>query len=140
VVRGRGTQSILRARGRWLAWSAGPSTSPLDRRVLPRCLSLLVLLAAVPNMASASEWMTCYGDKHTVEFLIGGLPQGSITGFALYVGGAPQDPKHWRVSLSYVNAKQARLYFSAVARNAGSEPDVSLAVDGESDVPPPSVA
>jgi hypothetical protein len=31
VVCGRGTQSILRARGRWLAWSAGPSTSPLER-------------------------------------------------------------------------------------------------------------
>src|SRR5579862_3271598 len=30
VVCGRGTQSILRARGRWLAWSSGPSTSPLD--------------------------------------------------------------------------------------------------------------
>src|SRR5579864_5529494 len=29
-VWGRGTQSILRARGRWLAWSCGPSTSPLD--------------------------------------------------------------------------------------------------------------
>jgi len=29
VVCGRGTQSILRARGRWLAWSSGPSTSPL---------------------------------------------------------------------------------------------------------------
>ena len=29
MVCGRGTQSILRARGRWLAWSAGPSTSPL---------------------------------------------------------------------------------------------------------------
>src|SRR5215472_15833202 len=25
----RGTQSILRARGPWLAWSSGPSTSPL---------------------------------------------------------------------------------------------------------------
>jgi len=29
VVWARGTQSILRARGPWLAWSSGPSTSPL---------------------------------------------------------------------------------------------------------------
>jgi len=29
VVCGRGTQSKLRARSRWLAWSRGPSTSPL---------------------------------------------------------------------------------------------------------------
>ena len=34
MVCGRGTQSILRARGRWLAWSSGPSTSPLE--VAPR--------------------------------------------------------------------------------------------------------
>jgi hypothetical protein len=32
VVCGRGTQSILRARGRWLAWVPGPSASPLDGR------------------------------------------------------------------------------------------------------------
>ena len=30
MVCGRGTPSILRARGRWLAWSSGPSTSPLE--------------------------------------------------------------------------------------------------------------
>ena len=29
MVCGRGTRSILRARGPWLPWSAGPSTSPL---------------------------------------------------------------------------------------------------------------
>ena len=38
MVCGRGTQSILRAHGRWLAWSSGPSTSPLgvvlDSRVV----------------------------------------------------------------------------------------------------------
>ena len=31
MVCGRGTQSTLRARGRRLAWSCGPSTSPLER-------------------------------------------------------------------------------------------------------------
>ena len=34
MVCGRGTQAILRARGRWLAWSSGPSTSPLDVTVM----------------------------------------------------------------------------------------------------------
>ena len=95
-----------------------------------RCVTACVLLWAVPGMASASEWMTCDGDTHQIEFLIGGLPQASITSFAVYVGGAPQDPKRWRVSLRYVNTKQARLYFSAVARQAGVEPNISLAVDG----------
>jgi len=36
VVCGRGTQSKLRARGRWLAWSSGPSTSPLVGGLRPR--------------------------------------------------------------------------------------------------------
>ena len=35
MVCGRGAQSILRARSRWLAWVPGPSTSPLDRMQNP---------------------------------------------------------------------------------------------------------
>ena len=52
MVCGRGTRSILRARGRWLAWSAGPSTSPLERmsRQCPACGHLVSLwLRYVPR-------------------------------------------------------------------------------------------
>ena len=45
MVCGRGTQSILRARGRWLAWSSGPSTSPLDRPERMRSLALQAIVA-----------------------------------------------------------------------------------------------
>ena len=40
MVCGRGTQSKLRARGRWLAWSSGPSTSPLGVAVALAPVSL----------------------------------------------------------------------------------------------------
>ena len=50
MVCGRGTQSILRARGRWLAWSAGPSTSPLGgallRSTIPRAFIAVASISA----------------------------------------------------------------------------------------------
>ena len=39
MVCGRGTQSILRARGALETWSSGPSTSPLERTMLPAGLT-----------------------------------------------------------------------------------------------------
>ena len=44
MVCGRGTQSKLRARGRWLAWSSGPSTSPLEA-MAKRCATVLLVPA-----------------------------------------------------------------------------------------------
>jgi hypothetical protein len=98
--------------------------------VRPHFLTAVVLLWSVSSWVCASEWITCYGDTHQIEFLIGGLPKASITSFAIYVDGAAQNPKRWKVSLRYVDIKQARLYFSAVARDAGDEPNISAAVDG----------
>ena len=54
MVCGRGTQSILWARGRWLAWSSGPSTSPLERMPRLRISAVVGLaLALVPPVAHA---------------------------------------------------------------------------------------
>jgi len=49
VVCGRGTPSILRARGRLLAWSSGPSTSPLGVESMPLRVvgALLIAVAAL---------------------------------------------------------------------------------------------
>jgi len=63
VVCGRGTQSKLRARGRWLAWSAGPSTSPLGVTVadmLSRTISAwrgMTWLARCERIALALVWL-----------------------------------------------------------------------------------
>jgi len=51
VVCGRGTQSILRARGRWLAWSSGPSTSPLEAMTR----SAVVLFGAIALLAAGAS-------------------------------------------------------------------------------------
>src|SRR5215472_2645384 len=68
VVCGRGTLSILRARGRWLAWSRGPSTSPLDVRCETSCsLPLLGLwhrsLPAAALIPAASPYLIATPSK-----------------------------------------------------------------------------
>src|SRR5262249_31595214 len=80
VVCGRGTQSILRARGRWLAWSSGPSTSPLaamkpSRRSILWLVATVVVALAVFELLPNWHW---YGNERQVQsYLIKTTPLGS---------------------------------------------------------------
>src|SRR5262249_41037464 len=60
VVWARGTQSTLRARGPWLAWSSGPSTSPLAAMAAKIALlmlwcSCIAACAKGPTVAQVPE-------------------------------------------------------------------------------------
>jgi len=62
VVCCRGTQSILRARGRWRAWSSGPSTSPLDVcEMRPRVANVfwvtLALVVGAATLGTILDWL-----------------------------------------------------------------------------------
>jgi len=63
------------ARGRHRALLRGPSTSPLGRRVLLRCVTSCVLLWAVPGYGICLGVDDLRRDTHQIEFLIGGLPK-----------------------------------------------------------------
>ena len=57
VVCGRGAQSILRARGRWPAWSAGPSTSPLEAMMFHTFTAVLALgLVTLVSAATPADY------------------------------------------------------------------------------------
>jgi hypothetical protein len=87
---GRGTQSILRARGRWLAWSSGPSTSPLDAAsagsdvvIASQPLRLLTALVSSLVVGAVTAFLIGFGLPWCIVALRYGLGPGA--GDAIFI-------------------------------------------------------
>jgi ketosteroid isomerase-like protein len=96
VVWGRGTQSILWARGPCPAWVPGPSTSPLDRCMSRLTATFLVFVASalLASAVAADEW------RAVANTDIQWRPNGAhlTLGDALHIAEAEAIRNHVRLS------------------------------------------